>query len=59
MTHVCVGLRNMEKLEDIFQLGKLERTGKIGENQTKYWKNRRISNKCYLLLFAQIDLVFS
>ena len=49
MTHVCVGLRNMEKLEGIFQSGKLEHTGKVGENQTNYWKNKGISDKCYLL----------
>ena len=59
MTHVCVGLRNTEKLKGIFQSGKLEHTGKVRDNQTKYWKNQRISNKCYLLLFARIDQVFS
>ena len=24
--------------------------GKVWENHTKYWKTKRISNKCYLLL---------
>ena len=51
MTHVCVGLRNMEKLESIFQSGKLEHAVKVGENQTKYWKNQGNSNKCYLLFW--------
>ena len=29
-------------------------TGKVGDNHTKYWKSRGISDKCYLLFFSDI-----
>ena len=29
--------------------GNFEQTGKVTENQTKYWKTQVISDKCYLL----------
>ena len=32
--------------------GNFEQTGKVRENQTKYWKIERISDKCYLLLIV-------
>ena len=50
MTHVCVGLRNMEKLEGIFQLGKLEHTGKVGEISNK------ILEKFKQMLFILTDI---
>ena len=28
-----------------------EQTGKVRENHTKYWKNKEISDKCYLLFY--------
>ena len=38
------------KWEGIFQSGNFEQTGKVGDNHTKYWKSRGISN--FLLIFT-------
>ena len=52
MTHVFVGLRNMEKLEGIFQLGKLEHAGKVGKIKQNTGKIREFQTNviCYYLL---------
>ena len=42
----------LEKWQGIFQSGKFEQTGKVGENHTKYWKSSEISDKCYLLFLV-------
>ena len=34
--------------------GNFEQTGKVRENQTKYWKSQGISDKYYLLFFSDI-----
>ena len=33
--------------------GNFERTGKVRENHTKYWKTQGISEKCYLLFLVK------
>ena len=49
-------LENLEKWEGIFQSGNFELTGKVRENQTKYWKTQGISDKCYLLFLVIFKL---
>ena len=47
-----LGLENLEKWEGIFQSGNFEQTGKVRENDTKYWKIQDISEKYYLLFLV-------
>ena len=35
------GLENLEKLENFFQSGNFEQTGKVREFHPKYWKMRK------------------
>ena len=42
-------MENLEKWEGIFQSGNFEQTGKVRENDTKYWKIQGISEKYYVL----------
>ena len=41
------GLENLEKLENFFQSGNFEKTGKVGEFYSKYWKNEGILASFY------------
>ena len=51
MTHVCLGLRNMEKLVGIFQSGKLEHAGKVGKIKQNTGKIREFqTNAIYYYL---------
>ena len=58
LTGFPLGLENLEKMGRHFPVreksGNFEQTGKVGENHTKYWKNWRISDKYYLLVFSDI-----
>ena len=47
-------LENLEKWESIFQSGNFEQTGKVGENDTKYWKIQEISEKILSVIFSDI-----
>ena len=38
------------------KFGNFEQTGKVGENHTKYWKTKGISDICYLLFFSDGEM---
>ena len=52
-----LGLENLGKWEGIFQSGNFEQPGKAGENHTKYWKTKGISDNCYLLFCNEVCII--
>ena len=49
----------LEKREGIFQSGNVDKTGKVREFYSKYWKNEKFNQECLLVICPQKLLAFA